>query len=279
MRFKIEHRETMPIRKQTSVPQFFLKVLVMILLVFGGLQMASAQQEYEDVILLQSAEVLRGQISENVPGGDVSIVLRDGTLRVVPRVEIVKILREPKRISKKVPDTPVATDTPKSTELSSRNGNTSYQGFLGLGFGLIPAEEEYKNVIKLNFINGISLGEGFSIGVGTGARIIPSQDLAAIPLFGDIRLSLPRMKVAPMVAFGAGTLFHPRLDWNLEGRLVYFEMGLRFNGSGKSGVILSVSYENFTVAEPFTRRSFLFSFETFRPKEISAISLNLAFAF
>lgn len=70
--------------EQTTRVKMLLKLIFAGAITFAMGSSLQGQKVYEDVILLQTAEVVRGKITENVPPDDVVILLDDSTVRVIP---------------------------------------------------------------------------------------------------------------------------------------------------------------------------------------------------
>ncbi|MFN2424617.1 MAG: hypothetical protein ABR572_12670 [Cryomorphaceae bacterium] len=234
---------------------------------------ASAQKVYEDVILLQTAEVLRGEITENNSPGDVTILLNDSTVRVVPRAEIVKILREVKRNFNQK-ETRAARD-------EKQEGNVAFTGLLQVGFGTKVDAQEFRH-LRANFIAGIRAGRAFSLGIGAGVRAFTQTYGTAVPLFMDVRISSQNPKVAPILAVGAGTIFHQDADWENNGGLFYFEGGVRLGAPPGVGFIITLGFERFTALSDLERRQGGFlglPYFARRAEVINAFTVNLAISF
>lgn len=180
------------------------------------LNYASAQSNVWDVIMLKSAEVVRGTITDSIPGTSVTILAGDSLSRTISRKDIQLISTEVKR----------KIYTQKSKSSKENDGppkNIYYQGILSAGYGM---RKEGDNAIKVNFINGIGSHENFSIGLGVGLRIALDESLAVIPLFVDVRIRPMTTKISPLLGLGGGWGF--QLDRNFEGtgQIGYLEAGI-----------------------------------------------------
>ncbi len=229
-------------RPTPSLRKLFLRAAFVAIIALLLSPTAKAQTEYEDVILLKTAEVLRGQITDSIPQKSVTILLKDSISRVVPYEEIARILKEKKRGSRK----------------SKGSGNIDdskgfyYGGLFCVGFGADFNEVSEESFLKVNFIQGITNRKSVSFGVGVGLRVLLNQDITVIPLFGDLRLSIPNMNVSPIVGLGLGTVLQSSNQGVTSNDLfAYGEIGIRIGGSAP-WLALTVGYEQFSATSSGT---------------------------
>ncbi len=233
----------------------------------------SAQTTYEDVILLKSAEVLRGTITDSVPGEQVTILLNDSLSRTVSYVDISRILKEPKRISK------AEMETVRESKERRLDNAVYYQGIVSGGYGS-GYEEDRLSFFKLNMIHGVGFHRRASFGPGAGLRILLEEDITVVPVFFDVRFAILSGDISPVLVFGVGNTFQKVNTMQDAGSIVYGEIGIRLLGQGKGGLMLTLGYENFGVilAPPGSFNPYNYSSQR-RFKQISSITLNFAFVF
>ncbi len=250
-----------------------IKVLVLLgsIIAFGH---AKAQSKYWDVILLKSAEVVRGNITDSIPGESVTILAGDSLSRVIPSQEIVLIKKEIRR-----------SFYTKKSELSKENTQSVhgiyYQGILSGGFGRAT---EGPSGIKVNFINGIGIENHASIGLGIGARF-PNDESVIVPVFLDMRARILNTKVSPAVGFGIGGCFQPDQDWENSGQIFFIEAGIHVNGVKHTGVMITVGYETYeifqklTSVSSFSSNGGLYISPSRRRQTVQSITLNFSLMF
>lgn len=198
---------------------------------------ASGQTTKWDVILMKNAEVVRGTISDSIPGESITILAGDSLGRIIAQEDIQLVTSEVKR----------SVYTQKESQLKNKNESDKavhYQGVLagGLGFAL-----DENSTFKANFINGLSLSKTFSIGLGLGFRLPLSSEAIVMPLFFDMRIRFMKTKIAPVLALALGGCFQVDRDFEGTGGIVAVELGISVKKSGKSFLMFTVGYESFDI--------------------------------
>lgn len=258
-------KTTRPLKPSLS----FAALLLFITLV--STHSATAQPTYWDVIMLKSAEVIRGTITENIPDTSVTILAGDTLSRIILWEEIELITTEIKRSAYKKP-------VKKPKDYTSRPNSAHYQGYLAAGAGIAPDDG---NFIKISFINGIGFAQAVSFGFGIGFRAEHGNESGgAIPLFGDLRARILKTKIAPVIAVGAGTSLMPHKDSWATGEMMYAEAGISIKKEGNTSFMVTIGWEMVDVFEKVTTRGYFGgSSESLNRKEISGITINVAVGF
>ena len=187
--------------------------------------------------MLKSAEVVRGTITDSIPGTSVTILAGDSLSRTISRKDIQLITTEVRR----------KIHTQQSNRLKENSEppkSIYYQGILSVGYGM---RKEGDNTIKANFINGIGGNENVSLGLGIGLRVALDEGLAVMPLFIDVRMRPMPTKVSPLLGFGGGYSFQIDRNFESTGQMGYLEAGISIKNRGKSFVMITIGYEKFTI--------------------------------
>lgn len=240
---------------------------------------AFAQTNYWDVILLNSAEVVRGTITDSIPGESVTILAGDSLSRTIPKADIHLMSREVRRI--------VYTRKKNQTQKGRTDSSAYYQGVISGGFGI---GMDNPSGVRLNFINGFGSNELWSLGAGVGLRMPLEREVAVIPLFLDLRIRFSRNHISPIMVLGVGPCFQPSQEWDNTGPVAIAEAGISIKKSGKSSVLLTVGIESYDVLNPVESRVSLSSnygspipvinvSPSFKHENIQTLTLNLAVAF
>lgn len=246
---------------------------------FLCLNTAFTQSNHWDVILLKSAEVVRGTITDSIAGESVTILAGDSLSRTIPKANIHLISSEVKRT--------IYTSKKNDTQKGRADSSAYYQGVLSGGFGI---GLDNPSAVRLNFINGFGASELWSLGAGIGLRMPLEREVAVIPLFLDLRIRFSRNHIAPIMVVGMGSCFQPSQEWNNTGPIAIAEAGVSIKKTGKSSVMITVGFESYTVQNPVESRVTLSSSygspipvisvsPSFESERIQTITLNLAVAF
>ncbi len=229
--------------------------------------------EFEDVILLTSAEALRGKITKNIPEKSVTILLNDQTSRTVERSEISQILKEKKRYyaSKTGPKSSVATEQNKG------NGGV-LQGIIELGSSFGFRENEL-SPIQINIIAAAGFSGFGSVGGKFGLRCIADGDKLLLPIFADFRVSPFDNKVSPFAGIRLDTTVQTAEGTDyFSGLFFHAQMGLEIAKRKKSGVMLSVGFEQFNVQKKEVS-GILFPVIRVKTRSVQTLTVNIAFRF
>lgn len=182
---------------------------------------ATMGQKLQDVIYMKNDNILRGEIIERQLNGIVKIRTTDRNILVLNESEIERISKE---------------------ELVSQSIN-SYKKFIGIAeFGVMPGLGSNKlDMEKLSIIGSFQLSPCFSLGAGSGLRDVFSYDML-MPFFVDLRTYLPREKLVPYLALGAGYAFNINQDFNPEGYFINPEFGLMLKVRNRFSIHLGLGY-------------------------------------
>jgi hypothetical protein len=146
-----------------------------------------SQQNYEDVIYLKNYNIIHGMIIEQIPNESIKIKTKDNNVFYFKISEIEKITKE------------VNTNDivkPKKNIVLSKNRFFNITEF-AYGFS--------DKVIGLQTINGVTLGESISLGIGIGYDKYP--DIGLCPIFLDFRYFITKNNISPFVELPVGQSF------------------------------------------------------------------------
>lgn len=242
--------------KHSGTPLTASYLAVLILTVFSIFQ-GYAQDDgadMEDVILMKTAEVIRGEIVESDDEKAVWIRVDDGTVRKVPKDEIEEVLR-----LKKLPRSraPVGGGDILSGDDVGALKKKNLLTIIGIGIGYGPDDDESLTA-KFNLVFGYDiLGMG-SIGVGAGVRAVPQRESLILPLYLDLRTAFLKSKVSPYmgVAGGAAWLLNQDAGNDAGDVFIHAEVGVRFKKDGRSAIHVGLSIEEAPVYKPPSTNGF-----------------------
>lgn len=242
---------------------------------------AMAQQEdgdMEDVLLLKTAEVVRGDIVEQYVD-TIAIRLHNDSIRHVPTEEIERVLRmkkTPRRHQTSAGQE--AASYPKSADDQEHSG---FAPIIGVGMGTNFDEDE-STTFKVNIIFGFAVEGIASFGVGTGVRAVTEREALTVPLYFDLRSALLRSNVAPYIAAGGGMgwLVNQKVYNNENASFAYVHLGVRFKKAGRTAAHIGLSYEMVpTYVEVDTDRSGRVPGFSAQRDELGVYGLELAISF
>lgn len=200
----------------------------------------TASGQHSDIILLKSSEVVRGTITDSIPGVNVSIVAMPGSeLRIIPIEEIVRIIykkSEKQKMSGKAKAKASATDDDVVA--------TYYQGYLRGGF-IAKGKEGDSGFFKFDFINSVGVNGVFSAGIGLGVRVPMEGDGMVIPVFGDLRATFIQGNISPVVSFSAGPAFLTNSQSNGPSVFVNPAAGIRLGSAYTTHFMITIGVEQF----------------------------------
>ncbi len=182
---------------------------------------ATMGQKLQDVIYMKNDNILRGEIIERQLNGIVKIRTTDRNILVLNESEIERISKE-------------------ELVYQSVNSDRKFKGIAE--YGVMPGLGSNKlDMEKLSIIGTFQLSPYFSLGAGSGLRAVHSYDML-MPLFIDLRTYLPRGKLVPYLALGAGYAFNINQDFNPEGYFINPEVGLMLKVINRFAVHLGLGY-------------------------------------
>ena len=157
-----------------------------------------------------------------------------------------------------------------------------YRGIIEAGFGGGLPKYGMSN-FRFNFINGIMLGRGTSIGLGLGyRRFYPrknadwylSSEKIQIPVFLDIRTTLSARRISPYLALGIGnSQGYGTTEPKQEGFFITPSAGIWFRISDRTALFTGVAYERQQLDYANKSDNIVYKENT------NSISLNIGFAF
>jgi len=250
--------------------RFFL----FLLLAFFAIKL-SAQNT--DIILLKTSEVVRGTITDSIPGVSVSIIaLPDSNLRVIPREEIVKVILKKEQSQKK-------TKKQRAKELAEEeNGIPNYyQAYFRAGF-IGKGNDGNTSFLKADIINSIGINGVFTAGIGVGVRYPTDGEGAVIPLFADLRATFIQGNISPVLSFSAGAAFQTYEDTDdVAGIFMNPEVGIRLGSAYTTHLMITFGIEQFDYYGIGDRTTFFGNVIRDAPvkKELNAWTLSLLIGF
>jgi hypothetical protein len=203
------------------------RLLALALMAFAASAFAQSAP-FKEVIHLKNGSVLKGLITEWVPGSSLTIQLADSSIFVCPMSDVAKVSRE---------FTPVASKASKvvTTPVIPQD----YEFFASVGYG-INSGKYGLDVVNFNMVYGKNLTASHFVGAGTGLRyFLTDNEFAMLPLFAEYRYRMDRGSIAPYgrIALGyslntqgiekSGVLFNPRIgvEFPAGSAKVCFDMG------------------------------------------------------
>ncbi len=254
---------------------FFRKIVFTSFLIIFGSSIGNTlkAQKYQDVILMKTAKVLRGTITDSVPGETVTIALYDSIFVTVQRPDIHLITKELYRPTRQ------EVEKKKTERTRQKNDENLYRAVLEAGYGFPIGLEDYRQ-FKLSVFNGVGLEDTFFMGVSVGLRLIPEVDATIIPITFDLKIIPLKSKYSPVLAFGGGLSLQPNQMWETASPVLRGELGVRIGGGTSSAIILGLGYEEYDVIlmsdkflsfSPTTNRKF--------SGKLQCATLNFAYMF
>lgn len=202
-----------------------MKKVILSALFFLSLLPVAAQEHLEDVVYLNNGGIVRGLIIEQVPGQSLKIQTRDGSVFFYPLVEVSKIAKEP----------PFRGRYAGGADFQIR---PKFKTFVELGY---QSSNQYEAQVSM----GAQLLPFVYTGAGLGAFWAPDEEELAIPVFANVRFTLPlQVAVRPYldVRAGYGALIDSQRSGGFYGSLtVGVEMGRFYLGCGYSSQSVSGS--------------------------------------
>lgn len=233
------------------------------------LQNLQAQLQFEDVIYLKDGRVLRGNISQNIPGKFVRIETNDDQSVMLKWDEVDRVASEPvKKSNSRSQSSSSSGSSGRNSGSSGRNSSSDNRsggggGNRGGGSSVALAtdfEPGYKGLVetgydfgvswspnqfKINVINSYQFIPILITGIGLGTRISYSNVIDrfgfSFPLFVDLRAVILEGRFTPYVATGLGTSFNSKFK-----SLGFFAnpgLGVRYWLNDRMGLNFGLNYE------------------------------------
>lgn len=177
-----------------------MRNLLLILFIFlSGAMAAQTLGDYEEVVYLKNGSVIRGIIVETIPNKSVKIQTHENNLFVYQFDEIEKITRE----------LPVGA--------SAHNAGRKNKGFNMYFDEGLALTVSGGSALPMNILTGTA---GYKINhllfIGGGVGLIARSGFASVPAFVDVRLTLTKTKIAPIVAVQVGYMTRNLLQGNVN---------------------------------------------------------------
>lgn len=205
----------------------FYKILITLSLFFSI--NSFSQENYEDVIYLKNQNIIHGMIIEQIPNESIKIKTKDKDVFYFKISEIEKIVKE------------VNTNY---DEKSKKNIVLSKYRFFNITEFVYGFSDK---VIGLQTINGVTLGESISLGIGIGYDKYP--DIGLSPIFLDFRYFITKNKISPFIELPIGQSFiidyyaRDGNEGNLSGFYTNPSMGIKFKISPNTAFNLSLGFK------------------------------------
>lgn len=162
------------------------KLSLVIILILAGF-VSFAQPNEEDVVYLKNGSIIRGNIIELVPDGNITIEIMGGSVLVYPMSEVEKMTREENKYN---------IAEPKPHIIKHRG----YFNISEIGFGFGNQNYYYGGItssISMQTINGMQLCRHLQAGIGLGIDYYTSQPVLYNPIFIRISGDIIKSPVTP----------------------------------------------------------------------------------
>lgn len=197
---------------------------------------AQKKHPNEDVVYLQNGSVLRGEILDSIPAGNIRVRILGGSVLVYPMAEVARIASEPSNnfvrilAEKHVPKSRGFYHLPQAALLFGEN----QWGDLNIGFTL-----QHTSGYRFNRFLGVGLGLGLEQYVNGNS----AAPVWSIPLYAEVRGHLLDRSFSPFysVALGYGQPIGSGNAGSSSGG-IYFNpaIGLRFPSTKLGHVTLDL---------------------------------------
>lgn len=216
-----------------------------------------------DVVYLTSDEVLKGKITDSIPGVSITFQTLDKEYHFVPREDIL-------RIAKEMYIKPGAQITEERTEYFNADKPSAYWLWIQGGGGLSLSVGQ-AGVAKLDLINGIRFENDLSVGVGIGARL-SSNGNPLVPVYLQLQAPLDKGRFVPMFGLSIGTVANPDANWKIGGPM--------FGGDFGTQILLdSGNYLTFTLGYEYLSAKTTTSSGGTKMSTLNSLTLNLGLMF
>ena len=170
-----------------------MKKFVFFMLLFIGCINVCSAQNLEEVIYLKNGSVIRGVITEQIPGVSLKISTKDGNIFAYQMDDVEKITKE--------------AAFKNNNSFSFEEGNKSgYKGFIDFGY-TIGTGDFKEDRIELTTSHGIQINPYVYFGAGFGANYYLDSKVFALPIFLNSRFTFINKGIAPYLDIKAGYSF------------------------------------------------------------------------
>lgn len=204
-----------------------MKKSVVFLLMLLGCCISASAQRYQEVVYLKNGSVIRGVVTEQIPGVSLKVQTSDGSVFAYPMSDVEKITKE-QAVRK--------SENPFTKNFSDSYRPTGYRGFVDFG-GAVEVGDYGDGVISLSTSHGYQFNPYFFLGAGVGLDYHFGWETVFIPIFADARVNFMDRKITPFfdlkigysVADGQGFYMNP-------------SVGVNFGFSPRFGLNASIGY-------------------------------------
>jgi sRNA-binding regulator protein Hfq len=214
-----------------------LSVVVMICLTTGN---TWAQDTKEDVVYLENGSVIRGQVMEYDPNGNVKIEIYGGSILVYKSSAVLKIEKETVKYAREVK---------KEKRSNHRVSNTGIYGTIAVG--TLGGMSDWGDPTPGISLKGVA-GWYFHrlLGVGGGVGMMNLGGPTFIPIFANIRGNFMKSTASLFydinIGYGIGVVNPIGGAWRMEsttgGLYLRPSIGVRFPSTKQTHVFLDFGY-------------------------------------
>lgn len=179
----------------------------------------SAQVNYRDILYLKNGSIIRGIITELIPGQTITIKSNDGNTFTYTYDEIDRLEKE--KLNKGL-----------------KAGNKS---FASLGYHMNSGN--YGHNLSFDFVQARQFNPFFSFGLGAGTRYYHDVSKLHVPVYLDFRVNFVNNTFSPYISTGYGYTFDAKNNFSGVGILISPEIGLTIKTSDKSAFHFGIGTE------------------------------------
>jgi hypothetical protein len=164
------------------------QVFFLLLLFSSSILSAQTLADYEEVVYLKNGSIIRGVIIEQIPGKSLKIQTKDRNVFVYQMDEIEKIAKE------------VIPGNAGGSHSDNRKAK-GFELYIDEGIAVwVPNDPYPTNMITVT--PGYKFNRYVFLGLSTG--LIARKGFVSVPAFVDLRLTLTKTKVAPLMQLNVG---------------------------------------------------------------------------
>ena len=196
-----------------------LLTILLSFLILGNADLSYGQSACQDVVYLKNGSVIRGMVTEMIPGQTIKIQTTDGSLFVYKMEEVDKVIKE--SIAKKTSD---------HLGIDAREGSFFHGVEAGIQLGVGPYGVHR---IKADYTYNYTVLPMLSVGAGTGIRYFFDNkkthgDAALVPVFITANIHGKSNILGPYFALAGGYTMNASDEFNGEGVLFNSQFGIRY---------------------------------------------------
>ncbi len=203
-------------------------MLVLMVFFMGTIAMG---QKLQEVVYLKNGSVIRGVIIEQIPNVSLKVQTADGSIFAYKMEEVEKITKEQ-----------VVTRYNSRSQSAASNQyalKTGYRGFVDVGYSLgVGKWGKGDNRIEFSTSHGYQALPCLFAGIGAGVHYYYNGDVVEIPIFADIRGTLPCRSICqPFLDFKIGYTVYDATGFYMNPSI-----GCRFAVGKNCGIHVGVGY-------------------------------------